>query len=551
MITGCAMNGCPMRALGLLHELLLTGTEPDPITVLGILSACGQLHNVNEGKKIHAYVLQHPKLCKETSIENALISFYGKCGELDDALRTFMGMPRRDLISWNAMLTIYADNEQWEKLAELLDQMSNEGIQPDSVTILSVLQACTFLGIRKVREVHGYSLRTGTLSKLTVGNAILDAYAKCGKIESAFRIFKSLTGKNVITGNTMISGYLKHGFQMMQRTFNDMSDRDLTSWNLMLQVYAQHDFNDRAICLFREFQAKGMRPDAMSILSILPACARLASVYLVKQCHGYKIRASFNDLQLEGALLDTYSKCGSVNDAHRLFQTSSQKDLVMFTAMISCYAMHGMAGEALRIFSHMLELNIKPDHVILTTLLSACSHAGLVDEGWKLFKSINETFGIRPTMEHYACMVDLLARRGRLREAYEFIMDMPCKPNASVWGSLLGACKTHGEVEVGKLAADNLFNIEGGNIGNFVVMSNIYAAGRRWDDVERMRKLMKAKDLNKPAGCSWIEVDNKRHVFVAADLSHPNRFSIYDMLVTLDQQIKELNESRIDHLSSV
>ncbi|KAH7681436.1 Tetratricopeptide-like helical domain-containing protein [Dioscorea alata] len=547
MITGYTMNGRPLRALGLLHELLLTGMEPDSITLLGALSACAQLHNVKEGKKIHNYVLQHPKLCPETSIGNALISFYAKCDKLDDALKTFTGMQRRDLISWNSMTTAYADNDQWEKLADLLNKMSNEGVQPDSVTILSVLQGSTFLGIEKVREVHGYSLRTGIISKLTVGNAILDAYAKCGSIESAFRIFMSLTGKNVITGNTMISGYLKHGYSDdAERVFNEMCDRDLTSWNLMVQGYAQHDFNDRAICLFREFQAKGMRPDTVSIMSILPACARLASVCLVRQCHGYKTRASFDDLQLEVALLDAYSKCGSVNDAYKLFHASPQKDLVTFTAMIGCYAMHGMAGEALMIFFDMLELNIKPDHVIFTTLLSACSHAGLVDEGWKLFRSIDTTFNIRPTMEHYACMVDLLARRGRLREAYEFIMDMPCKPNASVWGSLLGACKMHGEVEVGQLAADNLLNVEGRNIGNYVVMSNIYAAGGKWDSVEQMRKMMKAKDLKKPAGCSWIEVDSKRHVFVAADLSHPNRSSIYDILVTLDQQIKELYSSAID-----
>ncbi|KAM0940213.1 putative tetratricopeptide-like helical domain superfamily [Dioscorea sansibarensis] len=548
-ITGCATNGRPLRALGLLHELLLTGMEPDPITLIGALSACAQLLNAQEGKKIHNYVLQHPKLCQETSVGNALISFYAKCDKLDEALKTFTGMQRRDLISWNSMMTVYADNDQWEKLVELLNKMSNEGVQPDSVTILSVLQGSTFLGIEKVGEVHGYSLRTGIISKLTVGNAILDAYAKCGNIDSAFRIFQSLTGKNVITGNTMISGYLKHGFSDdAERIFNEMCDRDLTSWNLMLQVYAQHDFNDRAICLFREFQAKGTRPDTVSIMSILPACARLASVCLVRQCHGYKTRASFDDLQLEGTLLDAYSKCGGVNDAHKLLHTSPQKDLVTYTAMIGCYAMHGMAREALMTFFDMLELNIKPDHVIFTTLLSACSHAGLLDEGWKLFKSIDTTFNIRPTMEHYACMVDLLARRGRLREAYEFIMDMPCKPNESVWGSLLGACKMHGEVEIGQLAAANLFNVEGGNIGNYVVMSNIYAAGGKWDGVEQMRKTMKAKNLKKPAGCSWIEVNGKRHVFMAADLSHPNRSSIYEGLVTLDQQIKELYSSAVDGL---
>ncbi|KAG1331220.1 putative pentatricopeptide repeat-containing protein [Cocos nucifera] len=187
----------------------------------------------------------------------------------------------------------------------------------------------------------------------------------------------------------------------------------------------------------------------------------------------------------------------------------------------------------------MLALDIKPDHVIITSLLSSCSHAGLVDEGWRLFKSISKIHGIEPTMEHYACMVDLLARRGRLREAYNFIKDMPCEANGNLWCTLLGACKTYGEVEVGRLVADHLFDVDTGNIGNYVVMSNIFAADGRWDGVEQVRRLMKAKDLKKPAGCSWIEVERMRHAFVAGDLSHPLRPIIYSTLRTLDQQIKD------------
>ncbi|RWW83296.1 hypothetical protein BHE74_00008201, partial [Ensete ventricosum] len=202
-------------------------------------------------------------------------------------------------------------------------------------------------------------------------------------------------------------------------------------------------------------------------------------------------------------------------------------------------AMHGLAEEAIRVFSDMLEANVKPDHVIMTAVLSACSHAGLIDIGWKLFKSMIEIHGIRPTMEHYACMVYLLARRGRLREAYEFILDIPCEANANVWGTLLGACKIHKEVEIGRMVADHLFDAEAENIGNYVVMSNIYAADGKWEAVEQVRRLMKTRDLKKPAGCSWLEVSMKRHVFVAGDLSHPQRTFIYRTLRTLDQLLKE------------
>ncbi|CAL9173592.1 unnamed protein product [Musa hybrid cultivar] len=540
MIAGYAINGWTSKALDLLQQLLIGSTKPDSVTFLSILPVCAQLYDVEGGRKIHGYVIRQNLLCQETSLGNAIVDFYGRCGDIVDALQTFRGINKKDIISWNTMLSACIDNEQLEKFADLLTQMICEGIQPDPITILSVLRASTTYGIRKVREAHAYSFRAGFLSHITVGNAILDAYAKCGSTEGAHRTFLNLTGRNVITGNTMISGYLKHGrSEDAEMVFGQMCEKDLTTWNLMVQAYAQNDCSDLAFTLFHQLQSEGMRPDSLSIMSILPACARLASPCLVRQCHGYVIRTSLYDIHLEGALLDSYSKCGSLDGAYKLFQASPKKDLVTFTAMLGGYAMHGLAEEAIRVFSDMLEAHVKPDHVIMTAVLSACSHAGLIDVGWRLFKSTIEIHGIRPTMEHYACMVDLLARRGQLIEAYEFILGMPCEANANVWGTLLGACKIHKEVEIGRMVADHLFDAEAENIGNYVVMSNIYAADGRWEGVEQVRRLMKTRDLKKPAGCSWLEVSMKRHVFVAGDLSHPQRTLIYSTLRTLDQLMKE------------
>jgi len=264
------------------------------------------------------------------------------------------------------------------------------------------------------------------------------------------------------------------------------------------------------------------------------------------------LRSSLEDIHLEGALLDAYSKCGNITNAYNIFKVSPKKDLVTFTAMIGCYAMHGMAEEAVELFSKMLKLGIRPDHVVLTTLLSACSHAGLVDAGIKIFKSIRDIHRIEPTAEHYACMVDLLARRGRLQDAYMFALDMPPHAvNANAWGSLLGACKVHGEIELGQLAADHLFTMEGENIGNYVIMSNIYAADEKWDGVEHVRKLMKSKDMKKPAGCSWIEVEKTRHLFIASDVKHQDRSCIYDMLGCLYQQIKDTQTQNMAMIQSM
>ncbi|XP_077231845.1 tetratricopeptide repeat (TPR)-like superfamily protein [Tasmannia lanceolata] len=541
VIVGYAMNGLLSNALELFHELLSTGLKPDSITLISLLPVCAQLHNLQEGKKIHEYVLGNFRLCKDTAVGNALVSFYAKCGKLEDASRTFEMIRKRDLISWNTMIAAYAESGQGGKLVESLCDMNNQGIRPDSVTILNVLRVCSFFGVKGVKEAHGYSIRAGLISELTVGNAMIDTYAKCGRLDYALRTFENLPGKNMITGNAMISGYMKHGCEEgAEMIFNQMGERDLTTWNLMVQVYSQSNYIDRALSLFCKLQyQEGMRPDAVSIMSVLPVCAHLASLHLLRQCHGYSIRACFDDVCLEGAMLDVYSKCGSINEAYKLFRTSPRKDLVMFTAMIGGYAMNGMGKEALEVFSKMLELEMKPDHVIMMAILSACSHAGLVDEGWAHFNSMEEIHGIKPTMEHYSCMVDLLARAGRLKDAFSFITNMPFEANANVWGTLLGACKKHHEVELGRLVANRLFDVGGGDIGNYVVLSNIYAAGGRWDGVGEVRRLMKMKEFQKSAGCSWIEVERRRHAFVVGDSSHPQRLIIYSMLRTLDRQIRE------------
>jgi pentatricopeptide repeat protein len=379
------------------------------------------------------------------------------------------------------------------------------------------------------------------LAHFSDGRYLVGVYAKCGFLQDANILFRNLAERNIITDNTMISCYLKNNcVEDAELTFNQMVEKDLTSWNLMIQLYSQNDMDDKAFSLFNQLQSEELKPDIVSLTSVLQVCIHLCSVHLVKQCHGYMLRTSLKDMHLEGALLDAYSKCGSVSNAYNLFQVSPKRDLVTFTAMIGCYAMHGMAQEAARLFSKMLTLDIRPDHVAVTTLLSACSHAGLVDAGIKIFKSIKEIHGVEPTAEHYTCMVDLFARGGRLQDAYNFALDMPTHAvNANAWSSLLSACKVHGEIEIGQLAADQLFSIEAGDIGNYVIMSNIYAANEKWDGVDHVRKLMKSKDMKKPAGCSWIEIEKTRHLFIASDVKHRDRSPIYDMLGILYQQIKE------------
>lgn len=546
IISGYTSNSDWLKALELFHELISVGrVELDSVTLLGILPACANLCHFLLGKQIHGYVIRHPQLNEDTSVGNALLSFYAKCGDIEAAFRAFSSIYSRDLISWNSMLHAFADSYLQSPFFELLHRMLEESIKPDSLTILAIIQFCATLSrVDKVKEAHGVSIKSCFLlgdGTPTLGNAVIDAYAKCGDMEYASKIFEMSSGKrNVVTCNSIISGYVSSGSTNdAHRIFHNMPERDLTTWNLMIRAYAKNDCPSQALSLFHELKDYGMKPDALTLMSLLPICAQMASVQFLRQCHGYAVRACFKDVHLNAALIDVYSKCGNIDSAYKLFQSTHRKDVVIFTAMVGGYAMHGKGKEALGVFSHMLELGEKPDHVTITAVLSACSHTGLINEGLKIFDSIGKMHGIKPTKEQYACMVDLLARGGRIKEAYSFATEMPFEANASVWGSLLGACRAHHQVQMGHDAANKLFEIETGDIGNYVVLSNLYAADNQWDGVLGIRRLMRTRDLKKPAGCSWIEVEKSKNVFMAGDCSHPERSIIYSTLSILDQQIKE------------
>ncbi|CAI8598989.1 unnamed protein product [Vicia faba] len=546
IIAGYASNGDWLKALYLFVNLASLETLLlDSVTMVSILPACAQLENLLVGKQVHAYIFRHPFLFEDTSVGNALVSFYAKCGYIEEAYHTFSMISGKDLISWNSILDAFGEKRHHSRFISLLHLMLKIGIRPDSVTILTIIRFCaSLLRVEKVKEIHGYSIRTESLFSATaptVGNAILDAYSKCGNIEYANKMFQNLSEKrNLVTCNSLISGYVGLGSHHdANMIFSGMLETDLTTWNLMVRVYAENDCPEQALELFLKLQTLGMKPDVVTIMSLLPVCTQIASVHLINQCHGYIVRSCFEDLHLKGTLLDAYAKCGIIGCAYKIFQSSADKDLVMFTSMIGGYAMHGMSEDALRIFAHMLNLGIKPDHVIFTSILSACSHAGRIDEGLKIFDSIEKIHAMKPTMEQCACVVDLLARGGRISEAYSFVTNMSIEANANIWGTLLGACKTHHEVELGRVVADKLFKIEDNDIGNYILMSNLYAADARWDGVMEVRKMMRNKDLKKPPGCSWIEVERTSNIFVVGDCSHPQRSLIYSTLYALDQQVKQ------------
>ncbi|XP_057864657.2 pentatricopeptide repeat-containing protein At4g02750 [Cryptomeria japonica] len=548
---------------------------------VSLLQGCVNIRALPQGKLVHAHIIQSGIQCEGTFFWNNLLTLYAKCGSLVDGRRVLNQIPNPCVISWTAMITAYTRYEHADDALALLKQMRRTCIKPDHFTFSSILPACTNYSVLK--EVHGEIVTSGFQSDVFVGNALVDMYAKCGSLENARYLFDKMPNRNVVSWNAMIAGYVHNGhfekslrlFENMPERddvswttmiagygqngnveralefFNRMPDRSLVSWNAMITVYAQNGFLDEAmklfdlipdrivaawntmiagyaqngrweyaLNLFEQMQLESVKPNVMTFSSVLPACASLTALERGKEIHEQINKSGFqSNVFVASALVHMYAKCGSIENARSVFDKMRQRDVVSWTAMIEAYAMHGSAREALELFKRMICSGTKPNQITLVGVLSACCHAGLVDEGWQYFNSMSQCYHIVPTMEHYGCMVDLLGRAGQLDKAEDFIKRMPIKPDVTIWRCLLGACKAHNNVQLGERVAEHLFELDPENASPFLQLANIYAAAGRWDGIQKVRKMMNERQIKKMPGCSWIEVDKMIYSFVVGDTS--------------------------------
>lgn len=470
------------------------------------------------------------------------------------------------------MIAGYAQNGHSEKALELFREMQSVGLKPNVNTFTSILPACTNLGaLDQGKEIHEEVIRSGFQSNVFVESALVDIYAKCGVLMDARRLFDKMYQRNAVSWTAIIAGYMQNRnadealklFEKMPKRdvvswtvmiagyaqnghvdkamelFREMPEPDVDSWTAIIAGYAQNGRNLEALKLFQEMKLSGMKPHSKTFVSILPVCANLAALEQGVEIHDEIIRSGFqSDVFVTNALMDMYAKCGNIEKARDLFNKMHRRTAVSWTVVISAYAMNGCGKDALRLFEQMQHSGMKPDDVTLVCVLSACCHAGLVDEGRKIFYCMKQCYLITPSMEHYGCMVDLFGRAGYLDEALDFINKMPIKPDATVWGCLLGACRVHNNIELGKQAAEHLFHLTPRSAAPYVLLSNIYAAAGMWDEIEKVRKMMRDRDVKKMPGCSWIEVNKQVHAFLVGDKSHPQTEKIYAELERLSQEMK-------------
>ncbi|CAL5333724.1 unnamed protein product [Camellia sinensis] len=511
MISGFCQNGNVSEALGVLDEMRFDGMKMDCVTVSTILPACAQMDDILHGMLIHLYVIKHG-LEFDVFVSNALINMYAKFGNIRQAQKVFDQMFVRDLVSWNSIIAAYEQNAHPDTALEFFGEMQSNGIQPDVLTLVSLASSVAQSGdCRSGRSVHGFvTRRCWILEDVVVGNAVLDMYAKLGIIDSARRVFEEISLKDVVSWNTMITGYGQNGLA------------------------------SEAIEVFCMMEAcEDVTPNQGTWVSVLPAYSHLGALKLGMRTHGRILKASLHlDIYVSTCLIDLYGKCGRLDDAMSLFYEVPRMSSVPWNTIISCHGIHGHGETSLQLFQAMQDEGVKPDHVTFVSLLSACSHSGLVDQGQWCFRVMQEEYGIKPSLKHYGCMVDLLGRAGYLEKAYSFVKNIPLRPDASVWGALLGACRIHGDVELGKFASEHLFEVDSENVGYYVLLSNIYANVGKWEGADEVRSLARDRGLKKTPGWSSIELNNRIEVFYTGNQSHPHCEEIYKELEILMAKIK-------------
>ncbi|CAO2162025.1 unnamed protein product [Urochloa humidicola] len=392
-------------------------------------------------------------------------------------------------------------------------------------------------------QLHSLLLRAGlAASDAHVAASLVQVYCACGRVAAARGVFDEMRGRDLVAWNVMIAGYVKSGDLVRARElFDVMPERNVVSWTTLIGAYAQMKQPEEAVEVFRRMQMEGTEPDAVALLSVLSACGDLGAIDLGEWVHMFVVRRGlFKKIPLMNAIIDMYMKCGCIEKAVDVFEGMQEKSVVTWTTLIAGFALNGLGLQAVEMFRRMERENVAPNDVTFLAVLSACSHVGLTDLGRWYFNVMVSQYRMKPCVEHYGCMVDILGRAGCLKEAQDLVQEMPFRATAAIWGALLAAARMHGDTGLGEQALLHLIDLEPHNSGNYILLSNIYAEQERWDDVRKLRKAMKERGLRNVPGASSIEIDGMVHEFTSRDGSHPCLHWICKVLCEINTNMKSV-----------
>ncbi|WCJ43813.1 Pentatricopeptide repeat (PPR) superfamily protein [Euphorbia peplus] len=503
MIRSYSRNRLVYQGMQVIKDMRLMNVKPSEIALVSMVDLFADIEDTSLGKVMHAYVVRNSIYEKlGVQLATSLIDMYAKCGNLVLARVIFDGLSEKNIVAYTALIAGYIRSSNVEEGERLFVQMVEENVTPNEITMLSVIIACGFVGALQLgKRLHDYILRNRSRKSLALATALVDMYGKCGDLRSARVLFDRMENKDVMT------------------------------WTAIITAYAEAECFHQAFDLFIQMRNRQVRPNEVTIVSLLSLCAEAGALDTGKSVHAYIDKYGVEvDIVLKTAVVNMYAKCGDIDGARRLFDEAVFRDICMWNAMMAGYGIHGHGHEALKLFAEMETQGAKPNGITFIGALHACSHARLVEEGKRLFQRMVYDFGLIPKVEHYGCMVDLLGRAGLLEEAYEMTKNMPVKSNVAIWGALLAACKIHRNPEMAEFTVKKLLELEPHNCGYNVLMSNIYATSNRWNDVAGVRKAMKSSGIKKSPGLSSIEVNGSVHDFTTGDLSHPEIEKINEML---------------------
>ncbi|KAG6505015.1 hypothetical protein ZIOFF_037363 [Zingiber officinale] len=591
MLVGNAHNGLNLEVLELFHHMRIEGIQPTRVSISCLLSSSANLEALAEGKQGHAVaILMGLEL--DNILGSSLINFYCKAGLIEDAECLFNRMADRDVVIWNLLVSGYVQDGQIGHALTTCSQMIQENFKFDSVTLTSIISAAAISNDLSLGKVaHSYCIRNNLDSDLAIASSIVDLYGTFGRVDNARRLFDLITdSRDLVMWNTMISAYAHNGlsseclnlFYQMQlesvhpnviswnslilgflrnsqvdealAMFAEMQNNgvhpDIITWTSLIHGLAENGYGREAINLYFQMQTAGIRPNPTSIVGLLLACTNLSSLHNGRMIHGYITRHRLVlSPYIATSLIDMYSKCGSIDLAANVFRMVSHKTLTVYNVLISGYALHGKAKEALTLYDDMCERRITPDGFTFTGLLSACAHAGAFAEGIRILTVMVSVHDLTPQKEHYGCLAALFARHGRIKQVFSALSATSIALDAYTLTSLLTLCKENRDIEFSEDLSGHILDLEPDNVSNYVALANLYARSGRWKEASHVRMLMKQGGMKTNPGCSWIQTGGETHVFTAADQSHPQFADIARALLCLDKQMKNIGcSSSIDKL---
>ncbi|KAK1382673.1 Pentatricopeptide repeat-containing protein [Heracleum sosnowskyi] len=506
IVSCCCQCGEDLEGVKIFLESRRVGVKMNAHYCASVLGACVALECLEFGMQVHCHAVKCG-VRKDLFVMTGLVNFYVKCCKLGLAEKAFWELDNQHLSAWTALIGGYVQLDMKKKAIDLFCKLLSSGTKPSEQTYCSVLGAFADTKEIKVgKQLHSLIIKMGFISFTFVGNAVLDFYSKSGILEDSLKIFDEIDSHDVITWNALIDGHVKSGC------------------------------HGEAIELLRSMLVEGFDLNLYTYSILFSVCGDLPAVEWGKQAHCCVMKSGFHTNVVVGsALVDMYAKCGRLRDARKTFDSLPCKNLVSWNTMLVGYAQHGFGKETLEIYDLMPKDKIKPNHVTFIGVLSACGHVGLLEEGLWYFSSMTKDYKITPRADHLACMVSIFARKGQIQEAYDFIRNFPAKPDKVVWRCLLSSCKTHKNLDIGRYAAEKILNIDPDDTSALIMLSNIYAESKMWNETAQIRKLMKEKSLKKDLGTSWTELNNKRHSFSSGhsvQIEGNNVLEILDGLTT-------------------